>query len=100
MKTVDITPGDAIALARDNDLKVPELEALGFRIVAGSQVEAAEVAEIEVNEKLVAGVKALLKKAHPPSRGSGLTKDGRTIRTLTPYDGIGPYTVVIYAPKS
>lgn len=109
MQTVDITPADAASLmlsekAEGRTVTLSDLEALGFAVVAGD----VQLADKTVNEdatssdetELLAAVKTLLEKAHAPRRGSGFTNDGRAIRTLNPYDGIAPYTVVVYAPKS
>ncbi len=109
MQTVDITPADAASImlaeqAEGRTVTVTELEALGFNVVVGD-VQVADKAtspavESSDEEELLAAVQTLLEKAHAPRKGSGFTNDGRAIRTLNPYDGIAPYTVVVYAPKS
>ncbi len=110
MQTVDITSADAAAImlaekAEGRTVTMTELEALGFNVVAGDVQAAGVTPEVTATtssdqEGLLAAIQTLLEKAHPPRKGSGITNDGRVIRTLNPYDGIEPYTVVVYAPKS
>ena len=96
---MQITAEEALNLVRGG-ATISEVEDT-FTVAGAAQVAAVQAApELEVNAELVTAVEVLLAEAHPPTRGRKNTKDGRTINTLTPYDGLGDYTIVIYAPKS
>jgi hypothetical protein len=90
-KTVNITPGEALTLMRDNGLKVEELEALNFRIIASSQVTAAEEVTFEVDEKLVKAAEVL----YEAGRKVKPTNAGRERHVLSEGDGLYPYRVSV-----
>lgn len=93
MQTVNITPAEAIELARDSKILVTELEALGFSIVTGDvQMAAAEVAPTPaINAELVAAAKTLFEAG----RVTEATKTGRERRLLSEQDGLYPYRLSI-----
>ena len=98
MQTVNITPAEAIGLARDEDIKVTELEALGFNITTGDvQVAAAQVAptQVAINPALVEAAELL----YEAGRKAKATAAGRTRMVLSEKDGLYPYRVSVTFAK-
>lgn len=93
MQTVNISPADAIELARSEDIKVTELEALGFTIVTGDvQVAAADAAPTyAIDAALVAAAETL----YEAGRQAKDTAAGRTRMVLSEKDGLYPYRVSV-----
>ncbi len=93
MDAVNISPAEAIDLARDSKILVTELEALGFSIVTGDvQVAAVAVTTtVAPNAELVAAAKLLFEKG----RVTDSTKTGRERRLLAERDGLYPYRLSI-----
>ncbi len=96
MQTVNITEARAFKLAVENDVKVSELEALGFTIVAGDVQVAAQTVALtittpEINAELVAAAELLYAQGRPAKD----TAAGRTRMVLSEKDGLYPYRVSV-----
>ena len=101
-KTINVSKGEAIALAKEYSITLADLQQMGFAIeVAGqANVTAAEAAP-QVNEELVAMIEALWAAGRTKdANGKRLAnRDGRWKSVLGRSEQIGDFRVAISAPK-